>query len=303
MKRAFSLFIVLMCCVCVKGNSVAEELSFQSFLSDISSALEIRSSLTPNQNEDEMVYWEKLVSYESDVFEKYKNVDFGTKKLNQLISAYENGVHLQKISVYFFERNQRVYEALWTAGLKARSAVIVELYEDYDLRASKEMMTTFYNNLNPVVSYTLSALPSATIASTAVPTATPTVAPTSTPHVALSSSEKALLADAANRLQLACDTILLISGIDSITDISVSYLQNKSAFVCYVETSASASEYNRKAEQSISLQNTTQKLLEVLYETIHTEVCEITSKAVDVSVALVDVRNTVIVKFENGNWS
>lgn len=302
MKRYLSLIVAAACLIFATGHASAQELSFQSFLSEIATALVERSSLTQTPNESETVYWETLVSYENAVFEKYKGFDFGTDKLNRLMSVYQDGLHLQTESAYFFERNQRVYSALWNAGLKARSAVLVELYEDYDLPVTKETMTNFYNNLTTTVSYTLSALPSTTATPTVLPTATPTAAPTATPPVTLSSSEQALLKDAEERLQSACDVILILADVDTITGIDVSYLQNQSAFVCYVKISSSSAVYQQNAGQSQSFQNATQKMMETLYGVIHTEVQEITQKPVDITVALVDSQNVVVCKYKNGSW-
>lgn len=139
------------------------------------------------------------------------------------------------------------------------------------------------------------------------PVSTPTVVPTVTPtrttsSGSLSSQEHSSLKGAEERIQLACNTLLELTGAENISKIRTTYTQNHTAFACYVHIPQSSTDYKSKSSANAQIQQATRNLMEHLYETIHIEVLEITNKPVSITVYLIDSRNTVICKYENGSW-
>lgn len=171
MKRTIALLIafitMLTLCSCALSSDTAPEVisdesetvSFANaddFLSDMAAGIEKRygdptdsSTLT---TEEEAAYYEKLVGYELDLIQKYEDQTFVDSGLNELAHLYIEACKMQLLGAQS-HRNEDLYNALWNGAFTVRCAIVVELYERYDLPISSDVAAAYRVESSTSVTY------------------------------------------------------------------------------------------------------------------------------------------------------
>ena len=230
-------------------------------------------------------------------------LDYGLSGVRYLAKAYakSNGqVKVAESSVIaeFHDNSEETSWHIKNAPLLAK-----------ELGVTQELMNSWIDALDAYVarktySYTPQITPKPTNQSSS--SSTSTQKPTQKPSLsalskALSAQEHESLKEAGKQIQPSCTNLLEQIAAIEITNVRVTYLQNKATIACYIHIPYSSAEYKQQLSTNSDLQKRTQSMMEKVFETICTEIDKITSNQVFISVNVIDPRNTVICKYEDVN--
>lgn len=177
MKRAIALLLafiaMLTLCSCavtadtvpevVSEESESETVSFANeddFLSDMAAGIEKRYGDNTDSDTltgaEKAAYYEKLVGYELERIGKYEDQTFADSTFNELAHLYIEACKMQFLGAQSY-RNEDLYNGLWSGAFTVRCAIIVELYERYDLPLSSDAAAAYRTDSSTDVTYSVSS--------------------------------------------------------------------------------------------------------------------------------------------------
>lgn len=152
MKRIFAIIaalgLLLSLCGCGTTSDSGVYANQDDFLKDMAKGIQKRLSVdddtdTSNfSDEDVAAFYEKLAGYELNYIEKYSDQTFADATFNELAHEYINACRMQLFGARQF-RNFELYDALWSGGSTVRWAIIVELYERYNLPITADEVSLY----------------------------------------------------------------------------------------------------------------------------------------------------------------
>lgn len=135
-------FVVITTCMAAcGGTNIAKQ---EDFLADMSNGLHDRladptteAEINKMTMEEFSNYYKRLVNYELARIGKYSDKEFSNAEFGQLAHSYIDACKIQ-LSATDNYKNEDLFYSLWESGLKARSKIIIEMYEHYGLDISAE---------------------------------------------------------------------------------------------------------------------------------------------------------------------
>lgn len=126
----------------------------ETFMKDLAKALEARWALSDKYesmdkyanaemgSEEHKELFEKYVSAELDILEKYQTEKFEDSKLQEKAIQYINLLKQQKEACDYITVNYEKYDELWYDAYNKRTQIIVEFVNDYKLEVSDKYEDT-----------------------------------------------------------------------------------------------------------------------------------------------------------------
>ena len=142
MKKAICLILVML--VTFSCSVSLAQTEQDSFLSDMLMGIRERLSLTGN--EEDISFYESCANSELNRIKKYKNATFEDERFSILARQYIDACEMQLNATKLYPA-PILFQALWTSGMNARAAIILELYESYGLALTQDEAAQYYWNL------------------------------------------------------------------------------------------------------------------------------------------------------------
>ena len=167
MKRLISVLLItiIMLCVLISTGYADDAIELDSrgfasqeaFLEDMAQGIKgrLQYNSEDHSDEDQMETYAKLVGFELDRVEKYRDAEFADEKFDTLAHLYINGCIAQKSAVKY-SRNLDLYNSLWNSGSKMRAGIIAFFYEQYDLDLTQEEAAQYSSSNSGTTTYTYS---------------------------------------------------------------------------------------------------------------------------------------------------
>lgn len=92
--------------------------------------------------EEKAAYYLDLVNLELDKIEEFSEQTFADANFDELAHMYINACRMQQCAAKN-HKNENLYISLWDGGRQARSVIIVEMYERYDLNLTSEQIANY----------------------------------------------------------------------------------------------------------------------------------------------------------------
>lgn len=158
------VFFVFLSVITIVGCSNAEKASTEkkeqsidsAFISELKKAIEKRWEYNEdvvNENiivEDDLVYYEKLMSYEKEIYH-FATEDFNDPKLKAIAEDYINGVKSQEEAIKYYNVDYIKYDEMWSKGYDERSIALLALAEEYGLKLNEEQFKELKTNAQLVI--------------------------------------------------------------------------------------------------------------------------------------------------------
>ncbi|NYF23636.1 FxLYD domain-containing protein [Sporosarcina sp. JAI121] len=153
------LFVITIvgCSNAEKGSTEQKEQSIDSaFISELKKALEKRWDYIEDVEnekiivEDDVEYYEKLISYEKEVYH-FATEDFNDPKLKAIAEDYINGMKSQEESIQYYNVDYMKHDEMWSKGYDERSIALLTLAEEYGLKLNEKQFKDLKTNAQLVV--------------------------------------------------------------------------------------------------------------------------------------------------------
>ena len=147
-KRVVALAGVLLIIMLMASAAFAEEFAKpDEFLEKMARGISDRLLESANDEsnmtkEEKAEHYQKLVELELTQVEEYADVSFADKNFNELAHMYIAACRMQQCAAKNY-KNENLYNFLWDGGRTARAAIIVEMYERYDLEITEEQVNEY----------------------------------------------------------------------------------------------------------------------------------------------------------------
>jgi len=155
--KAGNTIVILICIVmlftlCACGTNTAVEDTFANngqFLADMAKGLSDRQTymqahmdFNETYTDEEMaVYFQELVSLELAQIEKYESEFFEDSSFHELAHAYIDACQIQLLAAQNHQSED--LSKLWLSAGTIRSAIVSEMYAQYDLPLSEKLRAIF----------------------------------------------------------------------------------------------------------------------------------------------------------------
>lgn len=154
-KKLLISSLIMVSCIFMTPMGVYADAQ-TDFLNDLAVGLterwEDQTDTTTLSQEEIKTLYTKLVGYEYDKLEKYKDQQFEDAKFNAMAHAYIDALECQKNALDYVTDINTIYERLWSAGYDVRSLLLPDFVDSYGLDVDETQMKILRDNKAAITS-------------------------------------------------------------------------------------------------------------------------------------------------------